>query len=282
MAISFAKVHVLDPSRVARRLLWHVLSIGTVSRDEPEEHAGMDKAGLFLFRIKSGSGALELSGERHELKRGSSWWLLDLAKPRRYMPDPGTPLVTMGVRFSGAGIDAWREEAFGSRAVLLFSSPHDSAQLRKAADELLRLAPGATNVSEWRMHEIITGVLGVLLNSGNMLNTKQPAAHSPTRRVIDAVQANPGRDWHVAELCTLAGISYSSLRTHFKASQGETLHHYLQRTRLEQARWRLTDMRLSVKEIALQLNFSSEFYFSRWFHLAAGMSPSRFRAMLRG
>ena len=132
------------------------------------------------------------------------------------------------------------------------------------------------------MHEIITGVLGLLLRSGDMLNVKQPEPHSPTRRVIDAVQANPGRDWHVPELSQIAGISYSSLRTHFKASQGETLHHYLRRTRLEQARGRLTDMRLSVKEIALQLNFSSEFYFSRWFHAAAGMSPSRFRALLRG
>ena len=104
----------------------------------------MDKAGLFLFRVNSGSGTLELSGERHELKRGPEWWLLDLAKPRRYMPDGGTPLVTMGVRFSGAGIDAWREEAFGSRAVLVFSSLKYSVQLRKAADKLLRLAPGAS------------------------------------------------------------------------------------------------------------------------------------------
>ena len=282
MAISFAKLHVLDPSRLARRLLWHVLSIGVVSRDEPEEHAGMDKAGLFLFRVISGNGTLELPDERHELKRGAAWWLLDLARSRRYVPSAGTRLVTTGVRFSGPGIDTWRDETFAERAGFALSSSRHSAQLRKAADELMRLASRPPADSEWRMHVIVTSVLGVVLEARDMLNAKPPEAHSPTRRVIEAVQSNPARDWHVAELSALAGISYSSLRTHFKASQGETLHDYLQRMRLEQARWRLTDMRLTIKEIARQLNFSSEFYFSRWFRHAAGVSPSRFRTMVRG
>ena len=282
MAISFAKVHVLNPSGIARRLLWHVLSIGVVSRDEREEHAGMDKAGLFLFRVKAGRGVLESQEERHVLKPGPSWWLLDLSRPRRYVPETKSPLVTLGVRFSGPGIDNWREEAFGGRTCFALSTAPHAARLRKAADALLRLSSRPSPEAEWRMNEILVGVLGVVLESRDMLNGKPPEPHSPTRRVIEAVQSNPARDWRATELSTLAGISYSSLRTHFKASQGETLHDYLQRTRLEQARSRLTNMQLSVKEIALQLNFSSEFYFSRWFSHAAGMSPSKFRALIRG
>lgn len=282
VAISFAKVQVLNPSRVARRLLWHVLSIGVVSRDEPEEHAGMDKAGLFLFRVNSGRGTLELQDEKHVLKPGPTWWLLDLACARRYVPRSGSRLVTLGVRFSGPGIDSWRNEAFGGQAGFALTSSRHSTLLRTAADTLVRLTSRAPPNAEWRINEILTGVLGVVLESRDILNAKTPEAHSPTRRVIEAVQSNPARDWHVGELSRLAGISYSGLRTHFKASQGETLHDFLQRTRLDQARSRLTDMRLSVKEIALQLNFSSEFYFSRWFHQTAGMSPSKFRTLMRG
>jgi AraC-like DNA-binding protein len=282
MSISFAKVQVLNPSRVTRRLLWHVLSIGVVSRDEPEEHAGMDKAGLFLFRVKSGHGALEVQNEKHALKPGATWWLLDLARARRYVPRERSRLVTLGVRFSGPGIDSWREEAFGGRACFALSSTSHAMRLRRATDALLRLSPRRSPEAEWRMNEILVGVLGVVLESRDMPDAAPPGAHSPTRRVIEAVQSNPARDWRATELSTLAGISYSSLRTHFKASQGETLHDYLQRTRLEQARSRLTNMQSSVKEIARQLNFSSEFYFSRWFHHAAGMSPSKFRALIRG
>lgn len=242
----------------------------------------MDKAGLFLFRVKSGRGVLEVQQERHTLKPGPSWWLLDLARPRRYVPEEGVRLVTLGVRFSGPGIDSWRDEAFGRQACFGVSSGAHSARLRKVAAALLKLTAKSRADAEWRGNEILMDVLGIVLESRDLLNARTPEAHSPTRRVIEAVQSNPARDWHVGELSRLAGISYSGLRTHFKAAQGETLHDFLQRTRLEQARSRLTDMRLTVKEVALQLNFSSEFYFSRWFHQAAGMSPSRFRALVRG
>ncbi len=164
----------------------------------------------------------------------------------------------------------------------MVSAEPQSARLRAAADELLAIAARPPGEAEWAAHELLTRVLGVLFQDRDVLNSRRPEAHSPTRRVVEAVQANPLRDWQAAELSALAGIGYSTLRSRFKASQGETLHEYLQRIRLEQARSRLTDMRLTVKEIALQLNFSSEFYFSRWFHQSAGMSPSRFRAMIRG
>jgi AraC family transcriptional regulator, transcriptional activator for feuABC-ybbA operon len=242
----------------------------------------MDKAGLFLFRVKSGKGVLETQDETHLLKPGSTWWLLDLARARRYVPSPGTQLVTMGVRFSGPVVDAWREEAFRGSAGLSFSSAHHSAILRKGTTELMQLATRRKPGAEWRTHEILMRVLGVVLDVQELFNSKQAKPYSPIQTVIEAVQANPARDWQAGELSALAGISYSSLRTHFKASQGETLHEFLQRLRLEQARWRLTDMRQTVKEIARQLNFSSEFYFSRWFRQAAGINPTRFRTMMRG
>jgi AraC-like DNA-binding protein len=282
VSISFDQVRVLNPSRNARRLLWHVLSIGVVSRDEAEEHAGMDKAGLFLFRVQSGRGKLELPGEGLALSRGNSWWLLDLAQSRRYVPLPGTSLVTMGVRFSGPSVDAWREAMFAERAGVVLSSKAHSTALRRTTNELMRLAQRPKSGGEWRTHELVMSVLGLFLQAQGLLEEKHADGNAPIRSVLEAVQANPARDWQATELSALAGISYSSLRTHFKATQGETLHEFLQRVRLEQARWRLSDMRLTVKEIARQLNFSSEFYFSRWFRQAAGMSPSKFRASVRG
>ncbi len=281
MAISFAHVRTLDPPRPVRRLLWHVLSIGAVSRDEPEQHEGMDKAGLFLFRVKSGRGTVELPGISHALERGAGWWLLDLARSRRYVPADGVRLVTFGVRFSGPSVDTWREEVFAREAGLALSTPEHSARLRRVVDELNRLTTVQPS-PDWKIHEALTSVLGVVLHARELLDVRAPEPHSPTRRVFEAVQANPLRDWQAAELSAVAQISYSSLRQHFKESQGETLHAFLQRIRLEHARERLSDRRLTVKEIASQLNFSSEFYFSRWFRAAAGMSPTRFRELLRG
>ena len=102
MAISFAQLRFADPSPVARRLLWHVLSVGTVWRDESERHEGSDKAGLFLFRVAAGSGHLEMQGNRYRLARGQDCWLVDLRHPRSYLPAGGQPLRALAHRHHAA------------------------------------------------------------------------------------------------------------------------------------------------------------------------------------
>lgn len=81
MSISFSQLHFADPSLSARRLFWHVLSIGQVCRDEPERHAGLDKAGLFLFRVVSGAGDLEFKGSRYRLSPAGPVGLWTCGKP---------------------------------------------------------------------------------------------------------------------------------------------------------------------------------------------------------
>ena len=79
----------------------------------------------------------------------------------------------------------------------------------------------------------------------------------------------------------MAMMSYSALRALFKSARQETLHDFLQRTRLDQARLLLCDLQLSVKEVAYRLSFPSEFAFSHFFRQATGVSPGRFRARAR-
>ncbi len=281
MAISFAKLRVLNPTRATRSLLWHVLSIGDVWRDEPEDHEGMDKAGLFLFRVKSGAGVLEAPGARFRLLGPTGWWLLDLGRPRRYVPDPGIRLVTTSVRFSGPGVEAWRDLVFRKRAALAISEASAVRGLERAFGALARRSARTGSSGDWRMHEALTDLTGVLFESQGVLSALPPAP-APVQRVLEAVQRDPQRDWRAAELTSAAGLGYSSLRGLFKASQGETLHEHVQRIRLDRARWWLTDSGFTVKEVAERMNFSSEFYFSRWFHREAGMTPSRFRTLARG
>jgi len=94
--------------------------------------------------------------------------------------------------------------------------------------------------------------------------------------------ADPEPDWQAAALATISGVSYSRSRDLFKASRAETLHNFLQHTRLDEARRLLGDSRLTIKEVAARLHFSSVFYFSHFFRKASGMSPTQFRREPRG
>ena len=279
MPISFVQLRQVEPSPVARRLLWHVLSIGRVWRNEPEEHPALDKAGAFLFRVVSGRGALLLPSQRWELTSGPRCWLVDLGQQRTYLPAAGQRLETTGFRFSGPSLDTWREVL--SAGEFEFRSPGEMAFLSRAESRLLRLVTRRPAGYEWRVHETLTSVLGRLLAAKGALGAALPIAPEPVRRVLDAVLADPARAWRAAELAGIARVSYSGLRALFRTAQQESLSDFLQRTRLDQARLLLADDRLAVKEVASRLNFSSEFYFSHWFRRNTGGSPTEFRRSLR-
>lgn len=266
----------LEPSSIARRLLWQVLSIGRVSRDEPEQHPIRDKAGVFLFWVLSGQGELRVAKSTWELTPGRCCWLVDMAEPRTYIPRGVARLVTSGFRFTGPGLESWCEVLGGGEFRL--ASRKDILQLQRLQKQMLRLVTRRPISYEWELHELVTQVLGRLLASRNVLLTPPvDAAPKPVTKVLDAVLSDPTRAWRSAELAKLAGISYSGLRSLFRQSQHESLSEFLQRTRLDQARLFLADDRLTIKQIARHLEFSSEFYFSQWFRRLTSVSPTHFR-----
>lgn len=264
---------------MARRLWWHVLSIGRAWRDERELHEAGDKSGLFLFWVISGSGAFESGRERWSLAKGPRCWLVDMARSRTYLPAKSRRLVTTGLRFSGPGLDAWRELL--KPGEVTFAFPSGMSAITSLHSKLVRIVKRRPAGYEWQVHEMLTRLIGHLLGARQALPIYTPAPALPVARVLEAVLKNPSRAWRAAELADIGGVSYSGLRSLFRATQQESLSDFLQRTRLDQARLLLADDRLAIKEVARRLAFSSEFYFSQWFRRQTRRSPSSFRDTLR-
>lgn len=269
---------LLEPSSATRRLLWCVLSLGRVSRDEPETHVGRDKAGMFLFWVLSGRGLLQVPGTEWELSAGPCCWLVDLSKARTFQPQGRQRLVTSGFRFTSPYLETWCE-ALGGAGEFQFPARKDVLRLQRMQEQMTQMVIRRPINFEWHLHELVTKALGELLAVRQVL--LRPAIDevtpAPVTRVLDTVLADPLRAWRAAELAKLAGISYSGLRSMFRQAQHESLSEFLQRTRLDQARLLLSDDRLTVKQIAHRLDFSSEFYFSQWFRRLTNVSPSHFR-----
>lgn len=279
MANSFAHLHLLEPSQRARRLFWHLLSIGSVTLDEADTHQGMDKPGAHLFWVQSGQGRLQVPEAGYALKSGPCCWLVDMKKDRTYVPDPGKRLTNMGLRFRGPELEAWREELGEGHEFPL--AREDFEAVRKATQRLVLLARKRPEGFEWEIHVQITQILGRLLKSRQLFTAPHVDLPKPLARAISLVMADPARDWRVPELADAAGASRSGLQRMFKEFQQESVHEFLQRTRLDQARQLLCDERLAIKEVSARLSFSSEFYFSRFFRKRTGMSPRQFRESIK-
>jgi len=250
-----------------------------VTREEADEHEGMDKPGAHLFWVQSGQGTLEVPGKIYQLETGPRCWLVDMREPRTYSPLPGKRFVNMGFRFRGPELEAWREELGESREFVL--SQGDFHAICKAVQQMAQLARRRTEGFEWRIHVQITQVFGCLFKARHLLSAPPLDVPKPLARAINLVMADPARDWRVPELADAAGASRSGLQRMFNEFQKESIHEFLQNTRLDQARQLLCDERLAVKEVSARLNFSSEFYFSRFFRKRAGMSPRQFRESIK-
>ena len=277
--LAFDDLVFAEPSPIARRLLWHLFSIGSRRITEPDHHLSFEKPGAHLFWVQSGEGELVHETGRFALRPGRSVWLVDMSKPRTYIPSPKRHLTIAGFRFGGPGLEFWHEEIRGNENSEF--TLDDFGFAKRTLTELLRLVRRRPAGWEWQVHVVITNMLGKLLMTRNLLVSPNSELPPPVARVLNAISANPLRDWKARELAAIGKVSYSGLRAMFQSSGQGTIHEHIQRARLDQARLLLADGRLSVKDVAGQLSFSSEFYFSHFFRHHTGMSPTEFRRHLR-
>ncbi len=72
-------------------------------------------------------------------------------------------------------------------------------------------------------------------------------------------------------------LSYAHFRRVFKRQTGLSPYQYHLQLRINRAREMLHGTTLTVKQVALQLNFENPYHFSKIFRRKTGMSPSRWR-----
>lgn len=85
----------------------------------------------------------------------------------------------------------------------------------------------------------------------------------------------------VAELAEIHGMSREAYSRKFSRKTGMTVKQFISRMLLNRACRMLSQQRLLIREVAFALDFSNEFYFSRFFKKNTGMSPVEYYRMYR-
>ncbi|WP_373356767.1 helix-turn-helix domain-containing protein [Pseudoroseicyclus sp. CXY001] len=106
-------------------------------------------------------------------------------------------------------------------------------------------------------------------------------AGSAAAQLVAAFTALVERDYAkgraIADFARALGVTPTHLTRCVRRTCGKSAHDLLTDRILYEARRQLSETRRPVAEIAAALGFSSPAYFSRAFHAAVGVSPSRFR-----
>ncbi len=264
MAISLNKLYFNDPSQGARRLRWHVLSVGPAPRGEPERHESSDKLGAFHFWIISGCGKPELEPGTVRLELEARSRFLDLRKPRTTLPSAGNPLTMVGSCFVNSSLEVWPEQR-GDESEFLLEKLGGVTQIRRTENLPVDFVTRRPSDYKREACRLTNERWGTLLHAKRMRLEPASEVSGWGTRGFQAVLTVPARAWKARDLAAVAGVGYPKLRELFKQSQQETLPEFLQRKQLEQARFLLCGPQLTFKEVAGQLSFFSEFYFSHFF-----------------
>src|ERR1043166_5506522 len=142
--------HLVRPSPIARRLLWHVFQIGERSLRAPAQFPPHEKPGVGLLAIVSGRGELRLDSGTFKLQPGPHFWMYSTQLPRTFVPAPGEMLVTRPIWFGGPALEAWLDELDVARNPE-FRLPRPIAYHR-AHRQLVRLVESQPRRWEWCAH----------------------------------------------------------------------------------------------------------------------------------
>lgn len=102
------------------------------------------------------------------------------------------------------------------------------------------------------------------------------------RRVKQILKQEYAGDLSAVAVAKRLRVSERHMRRALKAAEGQNFSKLLQEIRLQQACELLQKRELSIAEVALEVGFGEQSYFSRLFKTRYGQSPSEYRAKFGG
>jgi len=215
-----------------------------------------------------GAGFLEINGKTFYVKKNGIYFLMP-GSTHAYRPDRKDPWVKLFFTVEGPLMQDLLK-AYGMETV--YHIP-DCPELKKHFDRMktLRFNPAISNpqasvVFHQFLQEAATLVCGVKPELPEDMEALKLA-------LDDAVDKN----FRLTQFAGGRKVSEAHLIRQFRLHFGMTPYEYLMSRKLETARHLLLYSSLSVKEIAVRLAFSDQYYFSNYFKRRVGQSPRLYR-----
>lgn len=231
-----------------------------------------------LIYISGGSGIYEsLSTGKIEIMEGSII-LLFPGEWHRYRPDGETGWMEYWVGFKGKIVDNLVEQGFfrRSKPVLLTGVNPEIIKLYQDIVEYTR--------AEWPGYQplvsgMIVHLLGLIhsLTLQDALSIEDKQHHQLIQKAKSIIREHIETRTTIEEIAEQLQMGYSLFRKVFKKHTGIAPGQYLIQLKIDRAKQLLVHTDKLIKEIAYDLNFESESYFSKFFKEKTGCSPAVYK-----
>jgi AraC family transcriptional regulator, arabinose operon regulatory protein len=226
-----------------------------------------------LVYIAGGSGTYRVNGgEKQKVGKGS-FFLFFPGASFDYGPARDETWDEFYFTIEGSRIEEWLDTWLTDTDQVRQAST-DDAQQRKI-DRIFMLMESSDPGNLDRAALLLESLLyELVLNSQPRL--RAPDA-DPMAKLLDDISVSIHQPFEADRVCERHHISLSTLRRMIHKSTGYSLHEYVHRLKISEAKNMLLNTHQSVKETAASLGFRDVFYFSRLFKKYVGVSPHHFR-----
>ena len=251
-----------------------------ISRADPTDSSSTISANKrntseFAYII-DGKGTIVCNNKKYKVKAGDAYFLPRGCDSKSY-PDPNEPWLTVWINSFGDLVPDI-VTAYNLIKTVHFPDapcyPHFKKIINICRDKTLALEEKELQISIV-MHEIIQ-ILYALPNIDKVpvfSKSKQKDAH--TLKVYMDNHIN--NDVKISTLAAMIYRSESQTIRIFKQTYGMTPYNYLLSMRIKSAQQLLEQTNLSIKEIAYNLGFTDEHYFSHLFKAKTSKTPTQYR-----
>lgn len=111
----------------------------------------------------------------------------------------------------------------------------------------------------------------------NRANVSQFRYDPRIRMLVDYLSLNPQINLTRDQMCSMCGVSESTLRRLFKLQTGKTIYEFVKEKRMAYAAKRLLTTREQISNIGYDLGYESTSYFTKTFRETFGISPQQYR-----
>lgn len=248
------------------------------------------RSNLFtILWIEEGSGVLTADSARHSFSAASMWFLNPY---QTFFATTGGPVRGRSLQFHANFfcIETHHDE-IGCNGIL-FNNPYDDPKLTVRGPLVAEFRDLFASMEEelgtagFAGSELLVSLLKILMIKATRLKL-QPSGASPPKpadtlppvlaRLTEMIERNYQRLHRPASYASQLAMSPKALGKLAKRRFGKTITEMIQERILKHAKWQLLHTLRPVKEIAAEVGYADEFYFSRLFKGRTGLSPSAFR-----
>jgi AraC-like DNA-binding protein len=224
-----------------------------------------------IVYVTRGRGEFRTGGRKFDVVPGSMMFLFPGVE-HAYKPDFETGWTEYWVGFKGPYADLLCANGFISP-----DRPFRAAGLQNGILSLYSQIFDQVRNQE-PLYQIKAGSFIIMLIAEILAGERRAAQSTHAEQLVAKakflMQENIDGEINLNVICDALGVSGSHLNEVFKSYMSMTPYQYFISIKIHRAKELLERGGLAVKEVAFQLGFNDEYYFSRLFKNKTGLSPS--------